>query len=156
MLEAVFIVGLGAFFTGACLASYFLVCSSRIEAKRAGAAYSNDSMITLLTTKRSHCPSCSKPLAFYELIPVVSYIIQLGSCRRCGSPIGLKSVVTELLGGASAVLLALYLLNITPEHSFMLLVFASTLFLVSVLAIFKGLLPRIRVAIKAGKHPDIK
>ncbi len=34
-------------------------------------------------TGRSQCPSCRKNLHWYELIPLVSYVIQLGRCRGC-------------------------------------------------------------------------
>jgi prepilin signal peptidase PulO-like enzyme (type II secretory pathway) len=32
---------------------------------------------------RSHCDHCKKILRWYELIPLVSFIIQKGKCRRC-------------------------------------------------------------------------
>ncbi|WP_199425650.1 prepilin peptidase [Thermaerobacillus caldiproteolyticus] len=33
---------------------------------------------------RSHCPRCQRTLTAWELIPVVSYVIQGGKCRGCG------------------------------------------------------------------------
>ncbi|MGX1982492.1 leader peptidase (prepilin peptidase)/N-methyltransferase [Thermolongibacillus altinsuensis] len=33
---------------------------------------------------RSHCPSCERTLTAWELIPVVSYVVQKGKCRGCG------------------------------------------------------------------------
>ncbi|WP_188207302.1 prepilin peptidase [Alkalibacillus aidingensis] len=35
----------------------------------------------------SHCPKCQKRLRVYELIPVLSYLIQRGRCRQCNEPI---------------------------------------------------------------------
>lgn len=32
---------------------------------------------------RSHCSRCRVTLKWYELIPIVSYLIQLGKCRKC-------------------------------------------------------------------------
>jgi len=32
----------------------------------------------------SHCMSCETPIAFYDNIPILSYIILRGKCRRCG------------------------------------------------------------------------
>jgi leader peptidase (prepilin peptidase)/N-methyltransferase len=31
----------------------------------------------------SHCPACSTPIKFYDNIPVLSYILLGGKCRRC-------------------------------------------------------------------------
>jgi leader peptidase (prepilin peptidase) / N-methyltransferase len=33
---------------------------------------------------RSHCPSCKRTLTAWELVPVVSYVVQGGKCRGCG------------------------------------------------------------------------
>lgn len=34
---------------------------------------------------RSHCDSCGKPLAFYDLIPIISYLYLRGKCRYCNT-----------------------------------------------------------------------
>ncbi|MDD5098832.1 MAG: prepilin peptidase [Candidatus Colwellbacteria bacterium] len=47
----------------------------------------------------SHCPKCGRALQWYELIPVVSYLIQLGRCRGCGKPISFQYPTVEILGG---------------------------------------------------------
>jgi len=47
----------------------------------------------------SHCPKCNKRLTVWELIPVVSYIIQLGKCRGCKQYISIKYPIFELLTG---------------------------------------------------------
>ena len=48
---------------------------------------------------RSMCMSCSKTLSWYELIPVVSWIIQKGRCRTCSSKISFELLASELLTG---------------------------------------------------------
>lgn len=48
---------------------------------------------------RSHCFSCNKTLAWYELIPVVSYLIQGGKCRHCKSRISPQYVIVETVTG---------------------------------------------------------
>ena len=48
---------------------------------------------------RSQCFSCNKTLAWYELIPVVSYIIQRGKCRSCRTRISLQYPLVELVTG---------------------------------------------------------
>lgn len=47
----------------------------------------------------SHCPKCNHKLKFYELIPVLSYIIQGGKCRQCHEKISLFYPLFELLTG---------------------------------------------------------
>ncbi|GGM27306.1 prepilin peptidase [Paraliobacillus quinghaiensis] len=32
---------------------------------------------------RSYCPRCEKTLHWYELLPIISYVIQTGKCRNC-------------------------------------------------------------------------
>jgi leader peptidase (prepilin peptidase)/N-methyltransferase len=49
---------------------------------------------------RSHCLSCGTILAWYELVPVVSYIAQKGRCRHCVARITPRYLAVELLTGA--------------------------------------------------------
>ena len=46
---------------------------------------------------RSRCPSCERPLAWYDNIPVVSYLLLRGRCRRCGEPISIMYPTVEVL-----------------------------------------------------------
>lgn len=48
---------------------------------------------------RSHCFSCNKTLRWFELIPVVSYVIQRGKCRHCTSAISPQYFWVELITG---------------------------------------------------------
>lgn len=48
---------------------------------------------------RSACASCGKKLAWYELIPVVSYLIQRGRCSECESRVSIQYPVVELVFG---------------------------------------------------------
>ena len=47
----------------------------------------------------SFCPKCNHSLKWYELIPVFSFIIQKGKCRKCGCRISLFYPLIELLTG---------------------------------------------------------
>ena len=47
----------------------------------------------------SHCPSCGHKLGAMELIPVLSYFIQKGKCRGCGSRISPIYPSIEFLTG---------------------------------------------------------
>jgi len=48
---------------------------------------------------RSHCPHCNKTLSWYELMPIISFIIQLGRCRGCGQKISLQYPIVEIMAG---------------------------------------------------------
>lgn len=49
--------------------------------------------------KNSHCEQCGKQLVWYELIPILSYIIFKGKCRKCGYSIPLYYPLSELFLG---------------------------------------------------------
>jgi len=49
--------------------------------------------------KRSYCPKCKKILSWYELIPVLSFIIQRGRCLKCKAKISYQYIFIELLTG---------------------------------------------------------
>ena len=55
---------------------------------------------SILKPKHSYCPNCGKKLKWYELIPIVSYIIQLGKCRVCNEKISVFYPFIELVTGA--------------------------------------------------------
>ncbi len=58
---------------------------------------------------RSHCENCNHPLAFYEMIPVISYIFLRGKCRNCHKHISIVYPIIELLtGGLFAISYVLY------------------------------------------------
>jgi leader peptidase (prepilin peptidase)/N-methyltransferase len=56
-----------------------------------------------LVRPRSACGSCAEPIAWYDNVPLVSYVILRGRCRRCGERIGLVYPAVEL---ATALLVA--------------------------------------------------
>ena len=48
----------------------------------------------------SHCHNCQHKLKWYELIPVVSYIIQKGRSRCCKTKIPISYLIIEVVTGA--------------------------------------------------------
>ena len=48
----------------------------------------------------SHCPKCGHILSWYENIPLISYIMLCGSCKKCKKPISSTYFLMELLSGA--------------------------------------------------------
>lgn len=52
-----------------------------------------------ITRGRSHCEFCRHTLAWYDLVPIVSYVILRGRCRYCHKFIGWKYPIIELTTG---------------------------------------------------------
>src|SRR5579862_5177035 len=48
---------------------------------------------------RSHCPECEKQIAWYDNIPLVSYVRLKARCRHCGARIPWRYPAVELLTG---------------------------------------------------------
>ena len=47
----------------------------------------------------SHCDSCQKPLGFWDLVPVFSYLWLRGRCRYCRHPMSPRMPLVELTSG---------------------------------------------------------
>ncbi len=62
----------------------------------------------------SHCPGCGKPVAAYDNIPVLSYVILRGKARCCGATLSPRYPVVELLGGLISWACVDLLLNHAP------------------------------------------
>jgi leader peptidase (prepilin peptidase)/N-methyltransferase len=52
-----------------------------------------------VVSPRSACPVCKQPIAFYDNVPVVSWLILGGRCRRCKTRISPRYLLIELLTG---------------------------------------------------------
>ena len=52
-----------------------------------------------LVSPRSRCSNCGHLIAWYENIPVLSYIFLRGKCSVCGTPFGIRYPVIELTTG---------------------------------------------------------
>lgn len=48
---------------------------------------------------RSHCTNCEKTVAWYDNIPVISYILLGAKCRNCKAPIHWQYPLVELITG---------------------------------------------------------
>ncbi len=53
-----------------------------------------------LVTPRSRCPSCGHTVRWHENIPVLSYLFLRGRCSACGTRIGMRYPLVELLTAA--------------------------------------------------------
>lgn len=50
---------------------------------------------------RSHCDHCHKKLRWYDLIPVISYIMLRGRCRYCKMKLSVQYPLIEIVTGVS-------------------------------------------------------
>ncbi len=57
---------------------------------------------------RSHCLFCKKDLCWYELIPIISFVIQLGKCRKCHKKISWQYPLVEFFTGLLFLLAIIY------------------------------------------------
>jgi leader peptidase (prepilin peptidase) / N-methyltransferase len=52
-----------------------------------------------VVTPRSACPKCKQPIAIYDNVPVLSWLILGGRCRQCKTRISPRYLMIELLTG---------------------------------------------------------
>ena len=85
-MNAVDGVLMGLFFaTGAIVGSFANVCIHRLPRGLS------------VVHPGSSCPSCGAPVAFFDNVPVVSWLVLRGRCRRCEAPIHVRYPIVELL-----------------------------------------------------------
>lgn len=80
-----------AFIFGACIGSFLNVCIYRIPEGKS------------VIHPPSACPQCGYRIRFYDNIPIVSYILLRGRCRRCKVHIPVRYPLVELITGLSAL-----------------------------------------------------
>jgi leader peptidase (prepilin peptidase)/N-methyltransferase len=80
MLEAAL-----AFLAGLVVGSFLNVCIHRMPRDLS------------VVRPRSFCPSCKRPIAWHDNLPVLSYLILRGRCRHCQSHIPFRYPVVEIL-----------------------------------------------------------
>ena len=79
------------FILGLCIGSFLNVCIYRLPASQS------------IAHPGSMCPKCGTPIAFYDNIPVFSYLWLKGRCRNCRVKIAMRYPIVELLGGLFAL-----------------------------------------------------
>lgn len=52
-----------------------------------------------IVTPGSRCPHCHTPIRPWDNIPILSFVLLRGRCRRCGSPISPRYLIVEVAGG---------------------------------------------------------
>lgn len=78
---------------------------------------------------RSACDGCGRVLGAAELVPLLSYIVLRGRCRRCGARIGWRHAAVELtagiVGAVSVLVDPLPLAGVTMALGWWLLLLAA-------------------------------
>lgn len=106
------------FIIGAVLGSFYMVVGDRLP--------NNESIVV----PRSHCSMCNHILSWYELIPIVSYIIQRGKCKNCHTKLSISYMLIEILSG-TLFALSYYLYGFNYEF-FMSIIISSLLIIIYV------------------------
>ena len=60
-----------------------------------------------IATESSHCMTCGNKIKWYDLIPLVSYLILRGRCRHCKTKLSAQYPLVELISGIGYVLIFL-------------------------------------------------
>jgi len=76
---------------GACLGSFLNVVIGRVPAGES------------IASPGSRCPRCKAPIAWYDNVPIVSWMLLRARCRRCGQPISVRYPIVEALGAVAAL-----------------------------------------------------
>ena len=87
MLTAEILTYILSFIFGSIIGSFLNVCIHRLPRSES------------IVYPSSHCPSCNKPIHFYNNIPILSYLILGGKCPDCRSKISVIYPVVEILTG---------------------------------------------------------
>lgn len=77
-----------AFLVGICVGSFLNVCIYRLPLEK-----------SILWPKVSHCGQCFQPIAWYDNVPLVSYLWLRGRCRVCEARYSARYLLIELVTG---------------------------------------------------------
>lgn len=107
------------FVFGIVIGSFLNVCICRIPEKQN------------IAVVRSHCMNCGYQLKWYDLIPLLSYILLRGRCRKCRQKISMQYPIIEAANGILYVLC--FAVNGWNYESLIYCLFSSALLTLSVI-----------------------
>lgn len=84
-------IGAWVLAVGAAIGSFLNVVVARVPAGES------------IVSPGSRCPGCGAPIRWFDNLPVVSWLVLRGRCRRCGARISPRYLLVELLGAAVAL-----------------------------------------------------
>ncbi|MEK7605964.1 MAG: prepilin peptidase [Patescibacteria group bacterium] len=112
------LIALLVFFGGLFIGSFLNVIADRLQRHES------------FLLGRSHCDHCKKELSWYELIPVVSYLLQQGKCRHCHHHLSRFYPLSELIAGLMLSLVTLSFISQPLEVLFLLLFISCCLLII--------------------------
>jgi leader peptidase (prepilin peptidase)/N-methyltransferase len=115
------------FVLGAIVGSFLNVCIHRIPSGQS------------IVFPASHCPSCDRPIAPYDNIPVISYVLLLGRCRSCKARISPRYPFVEALSGFAAV--ASFALDGLSPHFLIHFAFLAALIVITFIDLDHQIIP---------------
>ena len=83
------------FIIGICLGSFANVCIYRLPKNKQA------------ITGRSFCPKCKKKIRWFDNLPLISFLLLNGKCRKCHKLISLRYFIVELITGIGFLLIYL-------------------------------------------------
>jgi leader peptidase (prepilin peptidase)/N-methyltransferase len=95
----------------------------------------------------SACPSCEAPIAWYDNIPVLSWLVLRGRCRNCRAPIPWKYPVVEL--GTALLVVGCFLKFGVTAEAVLASFFCAVLVVLSVTDIERLVIPN-RIVLPAA------
>lgn len=101
-----------SFVLGAMIGSFLNVCIYRLPADLS------------IVKPASRCPKCEKPIAWYDNIPILSWLILRAKCRNCGVHISARYPAIEFLTGVMFLLVYLKFGAVIATPIYMILVAA--------------------------------
>jgi leader peptidase (prepilin peptidase) / N-methyltransferase len=124
-----------AFVPGLAVGSFLNVVAARVPLRRS------------VVHPGSACMSCAAPLAWYDNLPVFSYLSLRGRCRSCAAPIPWKYPVVEL--GTALLIGACVLAFGLTAYAAVAAFFCATLVAVSVTDLERRIIPN-RIVLPAA------
>jgi leader peptidase (prepilin peptidase)/N-methyltransferase len=112
---------------GLAVGSFLNVCIYRIPLKKS------------IVSPPSSCPTCGAAIRFYDNIPVISYIVLLGRCRHCRTPISFRYPLVELITGLLSA--AVFIKFGLSPGSFFLFLFTAALIAVAFIDLQHKIIP---------------
>ena len=102
-----------------------------------------------LVSPGSRCPACGSAIAPYDNVPVVSWLVLRGRCRRCGEPIPARYPLVELL--TAATFAAVTIVRGVEEELIVTLPFAAVLIAVGGIDLEHRIVPN-RIVVPAAVY----
>ena len=110
-MDLIFVIILGALW-----GSFANVCILRLPQNKG------------VVSGRSYCPKCKKKIIWKDNIPIISYILLKGKCRKCKKPISSQYALVEMLSLISFV--SIYYLYGVSFTTLLLIILALVLIII--------------------------